>query len=193
MSFNVPEPALRPDQMVARAVALRSRLRDDQADTEANSRYSKDMHDAFVEAGFYRMLQPRMFGGYEFDIQTFYRTIIEIARGCPSTGWMLCLGAGHALQLGSSFSKEAQAEIAGPDGHFVAPLSVGNFPGTRPACPVDGGYRVSGKWRYASGVPYSTHFMGLADVEGSDSGEIRLVVVPRDSYEVLDDWATSSV
>jgi 3-hydroxy-9,10-secoandrosta-1,3,5(10)-triene-9,17-dione monooxygenase len=188
MSFNVPEPALRPDQMVARAVALRSRLRDDQADTEANSRYSKDMHDAFVEAGFYRMLQPRMFGGYEFDIQTFYRTIIEIARGCPSTGWMLCLGAGHALQLGSSFSKEAQAEIAGPDGHFVAPLSVGNFPGTRPARPVDGGYRVSGKWRYASGVPYSTHFMGLADVEGSDSGEIRLVVVPRDSYEVLDDW-----
>lgn len=188
MSFEVPEPDLRPDDIVARAVALRSHLREEQAKTEARTRYSEETHDAFTKAGFYRILQPRMFGGYEFDTETFYRTIIEIARGCPSTGWMLCLGAGHALQVGSSFSKEAQAEILGPDGHFVAPLSVGNFPGKRPARPVEGGYRVSGKWRYASGVPYSTHFMGLADVEGSDDGEVRLIVVPRDSYEVLDDW-----
>ena len=188
MSFAVPDPDLVPDQMVARAVALRSRLRHDQAQTEANSRYSKDMHDAFTEAGFYRILQPRMFGGYEFEPQTFYRTIIEIARGCPSTGWMLCLGAGHALQIGSSFSKVAQAEIFGPDGHFVAPLSVGNVPGGRPARPVDGGYRVSGTWRYASGVPYSTHFTGLADTDGSDPAESLLVVVPRGDYEVLDDW-----
>jgi 3-hydroxy-9,10-secoandrosta-1,3,5(10)-triene-9,17-dione monooxygenase len=188
MSFDVPEPHLRPDEMVARAVALRPHLRDDQAKTEERSRYSDETHAAFTDAGFYRILQPRMFGGYEFDTQTFYRTIIEIARGCPSTGWMLCLGAGHALQLGSSFSKQAQEEIFGPDGHFVAPLSVGNFPGARPARPVDGGYRVSGKWRYASGVPYSTHFTGLADVEGSDPAEVRLIVVRRDEYEVLEDW-----
>ena len=188
MSFDVPDPHLTPDEMVDRAVAIRSRLRDDQAQTEAGNRYSKDMHDTFTEAGFYRILQPRMFGGYEFDPRIFYRTIIEIARGCPSTGWMLCLGAGHALQLGSAFSREAQAEIFGPDGHFVAPLSVGNFPGARPARPVEGGYRVSGKWRYASGVPYSTHFTGLADIEGSDPAENLLVVVPRADYEVLDDW-----
>jgi hypothetical protein len=144
MSFDVPDPDLTPDQMVARAVALRSRLRDDQAATEANSRYSTDMHQAFTDAGFYRILQPRMFGGYEFNPRTYYRTIIEIARGCPSSGWMLCLGAGHALQLGACFTKEAQAETFGPDGHFVAPLSVGNFPGARPARSVDGGYRVSG-------------------------------------------------
>jgi 3-hydroxy-9,10-secoandrosta-1,3,5(10)-triene-9,17-dione monooxygenase len=188
MSLEVPEPGLRPDEMVARAVSLRSHLRDDQEKTEARSRYSEETHKLFTEAGFYRILQPRMFGGYEFDTQTFYRTIIEIARGCPSTGWMLCLGAGHALQIGSSFSQVAQEEIFGPEGHFVAPLSVGNFPGERPARPVDGGYQVSGKWRYASGVPYSTHFTGLADLAGSDPAESLLVVVPRESYEVLDDW-----
>ena len=146
------------------------------------------MHDAFTNAGFYRILQPRMFGGYEFDLKTFYRTIIEIARGCPSSGWLLCLGSGHALQLGSSFSKQAQEEVFGPDGHFIAPLSVGNMPGHRPAVPVEGGYLISGKWRYASGVPYSTHFTGLADVEGADPAESRLVVLPREKYEVLEDW-----
>ncbi|HEY7625755.1 MAG TPA: acyl-CoA dehydrogenase family protein [Ilumatobacteraceae bacterium] len=185
----VPEPSLRPDEIIARAIALRQHLRDHQAKTEARSRYSEETHELFTKAGFFRILQPRKFGGYEFDTETFYRTIIEISRGCPSTGWMLCLGAGHALQVGSSFSEEAQAEIFGPDGHFVAPLSVGNFPGTRPARPVDGGYRLSGKWRYASGVPYSTHFMGLADLEGVDPPDgLLLVTVPRDSYEVLDDW-----
>jgi 3-hydroxy-9,10-secoandrosta-1,3,5(10)-triene-9,17-dione monooxygenase len=188
MSFEVPEPGLTPDQMVARAVALRSYLRDDQEKTETRSRYSEETHKLFTEAGFYRILQPRMFGGYEFDVRTFYRTIIEIARGCPSSGWLLCLGAGHALQLGSSFSRQAQEEIFGPDGHFVAPLSVGNSPGERPAKPVDGGYLVSGKWRYASGVPYSTHFTGLADVEGTDPPDYLLVVVPREKYEVLEDW-----
>jgi 3-hydroxy-9,10-secoandrosta-1,3,5(10)-triene-9,17-dione monooxygenase len=188
MSFEIPEPGLRPDDMVARAVALRSHLRDDQEKTELRSRYSEETHKLFTDAGFYRILQPHMFGGYEFDTQTFYRTIIEIARGCPSTGWMLCLGAGHALQLGSSFSQEAQTEIFGPDGHFVAPLSVGNFPGARPARPVEGGYRVSGKWRYASGVPYSTHFTGLADVEDADPADVRLIVVPRENYEILEDW-----
>src|SRR3954453_12480859 len=145
MSLDVPEPQLRPDEIVARAVALRPHLRDDQAKTEARSRYSEDTHALFPDAGFYRMLQPRMFGGYEFEPQTFYRTIIEIARGCPSTGWGLCLGSGHALQVGSSFAQHAQADIFGPDGHFLAPLSVGNFPGTRSVQPVEDGYRVNGK------------------------------------------------
>jgi 3-hydroxy-9,10-secoandrosta-1,3,5(10)-triene-9,17-dione monooxygenase len=188
-----PEPNLRPDEMIDRAKALRDHLRDDQAKTEARTRYSEETHDLFTRAGFYRILQPRKFGGYEFDVGTFYRTIIEIARGCPSTGWMLCLGAGHALQVGSSFTEDAQAEIFGSDGHFVAPLSVGNSPGVRPLSPVDDGYRVSGKWRYASGVPYSTHFMGLADLQDDGDGNgseppLMLITVPRDRYEILDDW-----
>ena len=130
MSFDVPDPGLTPDQMVARAVALRSHLVEEQEKTEVRSRFSEETQKLFTDAGFYRILQPRMFGGYEFDIRTFYRTIIEIARGCPSSGWLLCLGAGHALQLGSSFSQQAQEEVFGPDGHFIAPLSVGNSPGS---------------------------------------------------------------
>src|SRR3954449_3170109 len=113
MSLAVPEPQLRPDQMVARAVALRQHLRDDQAKTEARSRYSEDTHALFTDAGFYRMLQPRMFGGYEFEPQTFYRTSIELTGGKVSPGCILCLGSGHALQVGSSFTHEAQAEIFG--------------------------------------------------------------------------------
>jgi 3-hydroxy-9,10-secoandrosta-1,3,5(10)-triene-9,17-dione monooxygenase len=188
MSIAVPEPDLTADQMVARAVGLRGHLRADQAATEQRGRYSEETHRLFTEAGFYRILQPRKFGGYEFDLRTFYRTIIEIARGCPSTGWMLCLGSGHALQLGSSFTEQAQADLFGTTGHFIAPLSVGNVAAARPLRAVDGGYRVSGTWKYSSGVPYATHFMGLGDIDGSDPLDERLAVVPAGQYEVLDDW-----
>ena len=58
MSVDVPEPELRPDDIVARAVALRQHLRDDQAKTEVRSRYSEETHALFTEAGFYRM--PRV-------------------------------------------------------------------------------------------------------------------------------------
>ena len=53
---------------------------------------------------------------------TFYRVMMSIARGCPSTGWMACLGSGHALQVASYWPEEAQAELFG-DGHFVASAS----------------------------------------------------------------------
>ncbi len=76
----------------------------------------------------------------------------------------------------------------GPDGHFVAPASVGNSPDLRVAVPVDGGFRVTGKWRYCSGAPYSTHFMGFVPVEGSDPPDVRVVVVQYGEYEMLDDW-----
>jgi 3-hydroxy-9,10-secoandrosta-1,3,5(10)-triene-9,17-dione monooxygenase len=175
MSFDVPDPGLTPDQMVARAVALRSHLVDEQEKTEMRSRFSEETQKLFTDAGFYRILQPRMFGGYEFDISTFFRTIIEIARGCPSSGWLLCLGAATRCNSGRRSRSRRRRRCSAP--------TVTSSPAQRrqlarcAAKPVDGGYLVSGKWRYASGVPYSTDFMGLAEIEGADPPEPIIVIV----------------
>src|SRR5690348_12083255 len=115
----VPEPDLTPDELVARAAALREWLREEQDATEERGVHSPELNDAFTKAGFYRCLQPRMFGGYEFDIPTFYRMGLELARGCPSTGWCVTIASGHALMLGSFFEEDAQAAAFGPDGHFL--------------------------------------------------------------------------
>jgi 3-hydroxy-9,10-secoandrosta-1,3,5(10)-triene-9,17-dione monooxygenase len=109
--------------------------------------------------------------------------MMSIARGCPSTGWMLCLGAGHALQIGSYFPEEAQAEIFG-DGHFVSPASFAFQDAL--ARPVPGGYRLHGTWHFCSGAPYATHHVGLAPTP--DDGPVLVVVVPRKDFEVLDNW-----
>ena len=177
------------DELIDRAIALRSLIRADAAEAEKRGCYSAELHRKFKEADFYRILQPRKFGGLELDVPSFYRVMIEIAMGDPGIGWCLCLGAGHALQVGSYFSEAAQDEIFGPDRHFVAPLSSGGAGPNCRAVRTETGYHVSGTWRYCSGAPYSTHFMGLARVvDESDEMKLGLVIVPRAQYQVLDDW-----
>jgi 3-hydroxy-9,10-secoandrosta-1,3,5(10)-triene-9,17-dione monooxygenase len=181
-----PEPGLTPQMLIARATELVPLLREQQEASDQRGYYSDEVHQAFLKGGLYRILQPRLFGGYEMDFVTFIKVIMEISRGHPSTGWCYTLASSHALLVGSHWSEEAQRELFGPAGDFRAPhraAPAGTF--TR----VDGGYMVSGVWSYSSGVPVSTHFIGGSLIAGSD-GKPRMVnfIVPRDKVTILQDW-----
>jgi 3-hydroxy-9,10-secoandrosta-1,3,5(10)-triene-9,17-dione monooxygenase len=168
------------EELLRRAAELRPLLLEQQAATEERSYFAPETHELFREAGFYRLLVPRRYGGLEVDLPTFYAVMMAISRGCPSTGWQLCLSAGHALQLASYFSERAQDEIFGVDGEFIAPLSFG--PQDVQVRRVEGGRIVSGTWHFASGIPYSTHHMGLIHEEG---GTVAFVT-PH--FRRLDNW-----
>jgi 3-hydroxy-9,10-secoandrosta-1,3,5(10)-triene-9,17-dione monooxygenase len=116
-------------------------LREQQADCERAGRILPQTHERFVNAGFYRMMQPKRFGGYEFDVPTFHRVMIEIARGCPSSGWVLALTAGHPIIL-SRFGERAQIEAYGAEGEFRAPAAGAPVVVRRDS----DGYRVKGFW-----------------------------------------------
>ena len=188
-AIAVPEPDLTAGEMIERAKALKGAIRAEAPAAEKRGFYSKDLHETFRRQGFYRILQPRHFGGYEFDVPAYFRIMLEIGTADPGIGWGLTLGSGHALQIGSYFEPQTQAKIFGPDGHFVAPFSL---PGkeSKPPCvatPDGKGFRVKGRWPYASGSPYCTHLMGAAQV-GDAMDERAVVVVPREQCEVLHDW-----
>jgi 3-hydroxy-9,10-secoandrosta-1,3,5(10)-triene-9,17-dione monooxygenase len=179
-----PEPGLTPAVLIARAAALRERLRAEQDQSEARGCHSPELQEAFVAAGFYRALQPKRFGGYEFDYPTFYRAMLEIARGDPGVAWCVILGATHGAQIAAHWPERAQVELFGRDGHFIAPHRA---QGPAGKCRrVEGGYHVEGVWNYASGIPYATHFIGNVMVDGT--AEHVVFIVPRGSYEVLSDW-----
>ena len=183
-AIPAPEPDLTPKELIARAVALRESIRAEQDASEARGCHSPELQEAFVKAGFYRTLQPKRFGGYELDYPTFYKAMIEISRGDPAVGWCVILGATHGAQVASHWPEQAQVELFGPEGHFIAPHRA---QGPAGKCRrVDGGYRVEGVWNYASGVPYSTHFIGNVMVEGTS--EQIVFIVPRSSCEILGDW-----
>ncbi|MEA2180344.1 MAG: 3-hydroxy-9,10-secoandrosta,3,5(10)-triene-9,17-dione monooxygenase, partial [Solirubrobacteraceae bacterium] len=169
------------EELLRRAAELRPLLLEQQAATEERTFFAPETHELFREAGFYRLLVPRRYGGLEVDVATFFEIMIAIARGCPSTGWQLCLSAGHALQLASYFDERAQDEIFGAvDGEFIAPLSFG--PQDVEVRRVEGGRIVSGTWHFASGIPYSSHHMGLIHEEG---GTIAFVTP---EFRRLDNW-----
>jgi 3-hydroxy-9,10-secoandrosta-1,3,5(10)-triene-9,17-dione monooxygenase len=185
-TLPVPEPDLTPQELIARATALKPLLRQQQAENDERGSYSPELHQAFLNAGLYRIVQPRMFGGYEFDIVTFYRAMLEISHGHPSAGWCLALCASHPFLIASHWPEQAQRELFGADGHFAAPHRV---PPSGLLTPVDGGYRLSGLWDFCSGIPYSTHLVCgalLRAVNGPP--EVFCVAVPRNKLRILDDW-----
>lgn len=184
MSFTEPTEA----ELVARADELRPLLVDEQAATEERSFYSEPVHEAFRDAGFYRLHVPRRYGGLEQSITAFYRVVIAVSRGCPSTGWMLSLGAGHAQQAAAFYPEEAQDEFFGDGGHFVASASFAWEDAL--AEPVDGGWRVRGTWHFCSGVPYATHHMGLIPTKRENIGldDLLVIVVPREQFRMLENW-----
>ncbi|MEU2778168.1 acyl-CoA dehydrogenase family protein [Streptomyces sp. NPDC007162] len=181
-----PDPHLTPSEIVAKATQLVPLLRESQADTEKRGRYSPTVHNEIAKAGLYRMLQPRRFGGYESDLVNYVKAMIEISRGDPSAGWHVSVTSGHPVVVAQSYGEQAQEEIFG-DGHFVAPMSGAAMGATMEK--VDGGYVVNGKFGFASGIPYATHFMGfLPDPTASEPVGLVFVIPKGDGYTMLEDW-----
>ena len=88
--LTVPEPDLTPEELIARAAALKPLLRQQQPENDERGCYSEELHQAFLRAGLYRTLQPRMFGGYEFDVPTFYKAMLEITDARRPAGAWRC-------------------------------------------------------------------------------------------------------
>ncbi|HEX5999156.1 MAG TPA: acyl-CoA dehydrogenase family protein [Hyphomicrobiaceae bacterium] len=183
-----PEPGLTPAELIARAAGLREKVRSEQDQSEARGCHSPELQEAFVKAGFYRALQPKRFGGYEFDYASYYKAMLEICRGDPGVGWCLILGSTHGAQVASHWPEQAQVELFGADGDFIAPHRAAGPAGR--CRRVEGGYLVEGVWNYSSGIPYSTHFIGNVMVEGT--AEQIVFIVPRKAYEILGDWGGES-
>jgi 3-hydroxy-9,10-secoandrosta-1,3,5(10)-triene-9,17-dione monooxygenase len=184
-TIPVPEADLTPDTMVRRAISMRQTLRSRQQETEVAGRILAGTNDEFVKAGFYRVVQPRRFGGYEFDLPTYVTVMAEVSRGCPSSGWVLALTAGHPIIL-ADHPERAQIEAYGTDGEYRCP-SLGS---PVPVQPVQGGYKVTGQWDYASGCDIATHIMvsGLIPAGGSNPPAPVLMLVDRKDYSIINNW-----
>jgi 3-hydroxy-9,10-secoandrosta-1,3,5(10)-triene-9,17-dione monooxygenase len=182
-----PEPSLTVDELLDRANALRPLLRERQTECEASGELSVDTNNRFLAAGFYRILQPRRFGGYEFSLPDFIRVMMAVARGCSESAWVLALTSGHTV-LAAQLSENAQREAFGATGDFRAP-GVGMPGGV--GVPANGGYRVKGAWDYASGCDLATHFFGSTMVHDTETKALlgnAWILFDRDQFRIVDNW-----
>lgn len=139
---------------------------------------------------------PRALGGHEADPLTYFHVIEEAARIDGSMGWMM-LGNMAGVLL-SYLDEETARQILAPDPDII--MSGTLIPSGR-ALPVEGGYRISGRWSFASGVENATWhactcfvFDGVAPRSGSDGQpEMRVFLIPREALTVIDTWSVSGM
>jgi 3-hydroxy-9,10-secoandrosta-1,3,5(10)-triene-9,17-dione monooxygenase len=190
LTQTAPQPTvtpfadLTPEQLVARAEAIAPTLVARQAETEERTFYSEQTHELFKQAGFYRILTPKRYGGLEFGIDTFLKVAMNIASGCPSTGWQLCLGTSHALTAASFFPEHVQAELFA-ESDFICPTTI--RPGGRAEKRSDGDWNLNGDFPYASGSPYGMFYMGHTMASEGPPAPM-LFIAPRSQWTRLDDW-----
>jgi 3-hydroxy-9,10-secoandrosta-1,3,5(10)-triene-9,17-dione monooxygenase len=138
------------------------------------------------EAGLFRFHQPRRFGGMELPFPSIVDIVSELARGCPSTAWNVGnLGCHHWI-LGY-YEPETQHEVwdENPDALIASSIALAAGRGRK----ADGGFVVSGRWPFSSGVDNSTWNMLAVTVYEEDKPvDWRLCLVPKSDYRIIDTW-----
>jgi len=156
--------------------------------TELDRRVSVEVTDMLKEAGLYRVLQPRRFGGYQLRLESLRRLAFEIGRGCTSTGWCYGLSAAASWVLGM-FPEEAQHDVWGdsPDALLASCIAP-----TGKAVPVEGGYLFKGRWSFGSNSD-NAQWLALGAMVPQPEGESPrpiFLLVPQGDYRIIDTWHT---
>ncbi|MBT7267718.1 MAG: hypothetical protein HN884_12630 [Rhodospirillaceae bacterium] len=126
--------------------------------------------------------KPAQYGGYELGWDVFCEIVMELAQGCGSTAWVYSVYAEHANRMGN-YPLEIQAEVWGTDPNTF--ISSGNS-GQAELEPVDGGFRLSGRFNYSSGCDHAGWHITGAKVK--DTKERRQIAFPASDRELDDNW-----
>jgi len=149
--------------------------------------------DALYEAGVFAAMLPREVGGLEAEPVEWLQMIEELARINASAGWLAFIQSG----VGLTFLDPERFErfrIRG-GGRLILAMSLGRIGGK--AIRVEGGYRISGRWPFASGSPFATWLGGMSAVSGEDGApvlganrqpQLLLAIWPADQARLIDTW-----
>lgn len=140
---------------------------------------------AMAAAGLYRVAAPACFGGAEADPITTIKIIEAISQADGSIGWALMIGI-ETVGIGGSLMDRDMAE-----GLFASHPNLVMCGALNPqgrASRVEGGWRVTGQWPFASGCHHAALFWGQCVVEDKKPTKFIEVLVPRDQYEIVDTW-----
>jgi alkylation response protein AidB-like acyl-CoA dehydrogenase len=173
---------------VERARATAKAIAPEAARSEAERRLAPEVVRALTQAGVFKLMVPRAYGGAEVAVSTLVAVLEELARGDGAAGWCAMIGASSGLM--AAFLPEAEARLVygGDDA-----ISCGVFAPLGRATPVDGGYRVSGRWPFASGCQHATWLMGGTLVAGATTPDVLSLLFPAGEVTLHDTWHTSGL
>ena len=174
-----------PEDMLARAQGLIPALRGRAEETERLRRMPDSTMAELRAAEMFHLLSPKAVGGFGMGVETYGEVVRRLARGCASTAWTVGHLIEHAWML-ARWPRQAQDEVFanGP-----APLAAATGAPAGVAEKVPGGYSITGRWTFASGVMHSEWALLAAQ-----HGGVRLqCLVPLADVEVFDVWQTAGL
>lgn len=173
-------------KLIQSAIDLVPILRERAYATKKNGKLPEETIQAMKDAGFFRIMQPERFGGYELNPQDFFDVQIKLAEGCMSTAWVLGVVAIHNWQLGM-YENQAQIDVWGDDDTTL--ISSSYMPVGK-VSHVDGGFMLSGRWGFSSGSKHCQWAFLGALVPNPQGGapDYCTFLVPRRDYEIIDNW-----
>jgi alkylation response protein AidB-like acyl-CoA dehydrogenase len=180
-----------PNVLIDRANALVPEILDRQNQTEANRCVSDEIFGKIQDAELHKVLLPRRYGGFEHGLDTYAKVAFEIARGCGSTGWVSSILINHLLL--AMFPPEAQEDVWGTDS---CACTAEVYVPTGIARPIEDGYKLTGNWKYCSGIDNSPWVILAVDVaSGSDTqtNEKGFVLAPASDFEIEDNWQVAGL
>lgn len=177
--------------VVSAAVALSETLPDRSAEIEALRRLPPDIVAALTEAGLFRMLVPRVYGGGEAHPLELFEAVEAMATGDAAVAWCLMIAATTGVTSAYLAPEQARLVFGDPKtvtGGVFAPMGRAMVEGDKAA--------VTGRWAWASGSAHCAWLMGGCVVHEASgprkradgSLETRMFIAPRAEVELIDTW-----
>jgi alkylation response protein AidB-like acyl-CoA dehydrogenase len=172
-----------PAAVLAAVSDLAPGIADRAPEIEAARQLPADLLDDLTAAGCFRMLLPPSFGGSGFDLPSALRIFEALSEADASVGWTVMNLAGNWVDL-AGLPRPVLDDLYADGPVLVA----GAFSPSGIAVPVDGGYRVSGRWAFASGSPHAVRLFGNCLEESDGDPQLRIALFTLDEAEVEDTW-----
>ncbi len=178
-------PLVTPEVLVQRARDMVPVLKERAKQCEQDRCVPKETVAEMQTAGFFEILKPKLYGGYEMEPQVFYDVCMTLAEGCMSTAWIYGVIGVHNWQI-ALFDPKAAADVWGKD---KSVLIASTYMPKGQVTPVEGGFKFSGRWGFSSGIDHCDWvFLGGLIFNQGQPPEYRTFLLPRSDFEVIDTW-----
>ncbi|MEM1435891.1 MAG: acyl-CoA dehydrogenase [Pseudomonadota bacterium] len=166
--------------------ALTPMLRDYAAQAEVQRKPVDEVMQAIEATGAYRWFVPKQYGGYEYSLRGFVEVALALGGGCTSHAWVTTFCMEHNWLL-ALYDRPAQDDLFGSRPYIIAP---GVLAPNGKATPCEGGFRITGRWQWGTGVMHADHVMvgALTPVPGREAPMLAMYVLPIAAVEVQDTW-----
>ena len=163
---------------------------------ESDRELPLELANEIADKGFFRMLVPKSLGGAEIDLMQYLSVIETFAEADGSTAWCVNQNAGFATAA-ATMPEETAREIWSDQRAVLA----NGPPTSAEAVPVDGGYRLTGRWNFSSGCRHATWMAAVAPIrhpdrhkeDSTDDKDVRILLVPKNEVDLVDVWQVNGL